>query len=99
VVEGCQILVSNRYLSIVDDGSDITTFFHEALKSVPGITIFTFTDPILALEHFKTNISNYFLVFIAHLLSTYANDHFVRLAADSGRMFSHNNVVELASLR
>jgi len=62
VVEGCQILVSNRYLSIVDDESDITMLFRDALKSIPGITIFTFTDPHIALEHFKTNISKYFLV-------------------------------------
>ena len=53
---------NNRIVCIVDDESDITLLFHEALKSVPGITIFTFTDPILALEHFKTNISKYFLV-------------------------------------
>jgi len=53
---------SNRYLSIVDDGSDITLAFHEALKSLPGITIFTFTDPQLALEHFKTNKNFYALV-------------------------------------
>jgi len=53
---------SNRYLSIVDDGSDITLAFHEALKSLPGITIFTFTEPELALEHFKTNKNFYALV-------------------------------------
>ena len=62
MVEGCQILVSNRYLSIVDDESDITTLFYEALKSLPGITIFPFTEPRLALEHFKTNNSDYFLI-------------------------------------
>ncbi|HEX5920182.1 MAG TPA: response regulator [Nitrososphaeraceae archaeon] len=53
---------SNRYLSIVDDESDITMSFHEALKSLPGITIFTFTEPQLALEHFKTNKNSYALV-------------------------------------
>ena len=53
---------SNRYLSIVDDESDITMSFHEALKSIPGITIFTFTEPQLALEHFKTNKNSYALV-------------------------------------
>jgi len=62
MVEGCQILVSNTYLSIVDDESDITLAFHEALKSLPGITIFTFTEPELALEHFKTNKNFYALV-------------------------------------
>ena len=62
MVEGCQILVSNRYLSIVDDESDITLCFHEALKSLPGITIFTFMEPQLALEHFKKNKNSYALV-------------------------------------
>lgn len=62
MVEGCQILASNRYLSIVDDESDITMSFHEVLKSLPGITIFTFTEPQLALEHFKTNKNFYALV-------------------------------------
>jgi response regulator RpfG family c-di-GMP phosphodiesterase len=37
-------------------------FFHEALKSIPGISIFTFTDPILALEHFQVNEYAYVLV-------------------------------------
>jgi DNA-binding NtrC family response regulator len=36
--------------------------FHEALKSISGITIFTFTDPILALEHFQVNEYAYVLV-------------------------------------
>ena len=62
MVEGCQILVSNRYLSIVDDESDITLAFHEALKSLPGITTFSFNEPQLALEHFKTNKNFYALV-------------------------------------
>ena len=33
-----------------------------ALKSTSGITIFTFTDPILALEHFQLNEYAYVLV-------------------------------------
>ena len=28
-------------------------FFQEALRTIAGITIFTFTDPVLALEHFQ----------------------------------------------
>lgn len=62
MVEGCQILASNRYLSIVDDESDITMLFHDALKSLPGITIFPFNEPRLALEHFKTDNSEYSLI-------------------------------------
>ena len=49
-------------ISIVDDDPDIIMLFHEALKSISGITIFTFTDPILALEHFQVNKYAYVLV-------------------------------------
>src|SRR4026208_2620286 len=49
-------------ISIVDDDPDIILLFHEILKSISGITIFTFTDPILALEHFQVNEYAYVLV-------------------------------------
>ena len=49
-------------VSIVDDDPDIIMLFREALKSISGITIFTFTDPILALEHFQVNEYAYVLV-------------------------------------
>ena len=49
-------------VSIVDDDLDITFLFEEALKSISRITIFTFTDPILALEHFQANEYAYVLV-------------------------------------
>ena len=54
--------VENRVVCIVDDDPDIVMLFHEALKSMSGITIFTFTDPILALEHFQLNEYAYVLV-------------------------------------
>ncbi|MDP9305444.1 MAG: response regulator [Thermoproteota archaeon] len=54
--------VENRIVSIVDDNPDIILLFQEALKSISGITIFTFTDPILALEHFQANEYAYVLV-------------------------------------
>ena len=52
----------NRMVSIVDDDPDITLLFHEALKPILGITIFPFTDPVLALEHFQVNEYTYVLV-------------------------------------
>ena len=47
---------------IVDDDSEITILFREALKHIEGISLFTFTDPILALEHFQVNEYAYVLV-------------------------------------
>ena len=52
----------NRMVCIVDDDLEITILFREALKTIAGITIFTFTDPILALEHFQVNEYAYVLV-------------------------------------
>jgi DNA-binding NtrC family response regulator len=51
-----------KLVAIVDDEQDITTLFHDALRSINGITIFAFTDPILALEHFQKNKDAYALV-------------------------------------
>ena len=53
---------NHRIVSIVDDDPDIILLFHDILKSISGITIFTFTDPILALEHFQVNEYAYVLV-------------------------------------
>src|ERR1044072_5552437 len=53
---------NNRIVSIVDDDPGITMFFHEALRTIAGITIFSFTDPVLALEHFQVNGYAYVLV-------------------------------------
>jgi DNA-binding NtrC family response regulator len=53
---------NNRIVSIVDDDPGITMFFHEALRTIAGITIFTFTDPVFALEHFQVNGYAYVLV-------------------------------------
>ena len=47
------MIAENRIVSIVDDDPGITMFFHEALQTIAGISIFTFTDPILALEDFQ----------------------------------------------
>ena len=53
---------NNRMVCIVDDDLEITILFREVLKTIAGITIFTFTDPILALEHFQVNEYAYVLV-------------------------------------
>jgi len=55
------VSLNNRIVSIVDDDPHII-FFHEALQSIPGIRIFTFTDPVFALEHFQVNDYAYVLI-------------------------------------
>jgi DNA-binding response OmpR family regulator len=46
---------------VVDDELDIVLIFKQAL-SRQGYTVFGFTDPLLALEHFKVNSADYGLV-------------------------------------
>lgn len=46
---------------VVDDEIDIVIIFRQAL-SKQGYSVFGFTDPALALEHFKLNAKDYRLV-------------------------------------
>ena len=52
----------SKLIAIVDDEDDIVKLFRGALGTINGITVFTFTDPVIALEHFKLNKKNYVLV-------------------------------------
>lgn len=49
-------------IGIVDDEMDITILFRDALSKISGISVFTFTDPKLALEHFTVNKHEYVLI-------------------------------------
>jgi len=53
---------SNKLVAIIDDELDITVLFRDAIRGIRGISIFTFTDPIMALEHFKINRKDYRLI-------------------------------------
>ncbi|MEW6603693.1 MAG: response regulator [Thermoproteota archaeon] len=46
---------------VVDDELDIVVIFRQALTK-HGYTVYGFTDPALALEHFRTNAKDYALV-------------------------------------
>ena len=55
--------ISNgKLVAIVDDEEDIIELFKDSLASINNITIFTFTDPVMALEHFIINKEKYALV-------------------------------------
>ncbi len=58
---GYRILSAARSILVVDDELDIVLIFKQAL-SRQGYTVFGFTDPLLALEHFKVNSADYGLV-------------------------------------
>ena len=53
----------DRVVSVVDDDVGTATFFHEALRqNIDEFSVFSFTDPIEAFEHFTENKEKYVLV-------------------------------------
>ena len=55
-------MVKKRLIAIVDDEPDILKLLQDFLSKIKGISIFTFTDPLIALEHVRMNKNEYVLV-------------------------------------
>jgi DNA-binding response OmpR family regulator len=55
-------LNKNNIVSVVDDETETAHLLIEALHTIRGINVFKFTDPSMALEHFKTNKEDYALM-------------------------------------
>ena len=55
-------MVRKWLVAIIDDESDIVNLFRDALNKIDGLSVFTFTDPMAALEHFKINKGAYALI-------------------------------------
>ncbi len=51
-----------QFMSIVDDEPDIAYLYRDALSTIQGIQVFAFSDPLLALEHFRLNPESYRVV-------------------------------------
>ena len=47
------------FIAIVDDEPDLAYLFRDTLSEIPGTRVFAFSDPLLALEHVRTNSENY----------------------------------------
>src|SRR4029079_15329774 len=56
--------------AVIDDEVDLAYLFKEALNQIDGIQAFAFTDPSLALEHFKANHQNYIVVISDYRMPT-----------------------------
>ena len=62
-LESGQISPKEELVGIVDDDSDISMLFADALRGVDsGISVFTFNDSLEALKHFTNNKEKYILV-------------------------------------
>lgn len=55
-------MVKKWLVAIVDDELDIVNLFRDALSKIKELTIFTFTNPMVAVEHIRMNKSNYAVV-------------------------------------
>ncbi|HVE36785.1 MAG TPA: response regulator [Nitrososphaeraceae archaeon] len=54
---------NKKIVSVVDDDLSTTELFHIALsENIDGISVFSFNDPVMALEHFAANKDAYVLV-------------------------------------
>ena len=49
-------------VAVVEDELDIAQLFRDALQTTNGFTIFAFTDPKVAFEHFALNREDYTLI-------------------------------------
>ena len=54
---------NKKIVSVVDDDLNTTELFHIALsENIDGISVVSFNDPVIALEHFTVNKDAYVLV-------------------------------------
>jgi DNA-binding NtrC family response regulator len=56
-----ELAADNDWILIVNDEFDIISIFRQGLMK-KGFSVFGFTDPLLALEHFQLNQEKYGLV-------------------------------------
>ena len=54
-----KVSTKNKIISIVDNELSTTNLFYKALRTISGIDVFRFTNPIEALDHLKMNKRDY----------------------------------------
>jgi len=55
------LVAKKRLIGIVDDELDIVQLYRDALIA-SGFSVFAFTNPLIAFEHFKVNKKSYVLI-------------------------------------
>ena len=58
------------FIAVIDDEADLAYLFRDALSQIDGVQVFAFTDPLLALEHFKANNQNYVVIISDYRMPT-----------------------------
>jgi two-component SAPR family response regulator len=54
--------IGKRLVAIIDDEIDIANLFRDNLNGIEDTLVYTFTDPLIALEHFMNNKHEYSLI-------------------------------------
>jgi two-component system, cell cycle response regulator CpdR len=58
------------FIAIIDDEPDLACLFKEALSQIDRAEVFSFSDPLLALEHFRANHQNYMVIISDYRMPT-----------------------------
>ncbi len=70
------------FIAVIDDELDLAYLFKEALSQIDGVQVFAFTDPLLALEHFKANHQNYMVLISDYRMPTMTGMELLRKIKD-----------------
>jgi two-component SAPR family response regulator len=73
-------LSSEQYIMVLDDDFDISQLVKRILQKHHFKNVFAFTDPLLALEHFRINQKDYSLIISDIRMPTMNGFEFVREA-------------------
>ncbi len=55
-------MIKKRLVAIVDDELDIVNLFRDSISMNKAVSVFGFSDPMVALEHFRWNKNSYILI-------------------------------------
>jgi two-component system, cell cycle response regulator CpdR len=58
------------FIAVIDDEPDLACLFKEALSQIDRAEVFSFSDPLLALEHFRANHQNYMVIISDYRMPT-----------------------------
>lgn len=55
-------MIKKKLVAVVDDELDIVNLFRDSISMIKAISVFGFTDPMVALEHLRWNKNSYILI-------------------------------------
>jgi len=71
-------VIKKRLVAVVDDELDIVNLFRDSISAIKAISVFGFTDPMVALEHFRWNKNSYILIICDLKMPTICGIEFIK---------------------